>query len=358
MDASRRERGNLGQLSSTSVNGPAGFAHLMPNHPPIIAIIDDYEAFVPRLAAYAELKRMLPGADIRIVTSQPLEQAAIASLRDVEYLVLIRERSRITAALLDQLPALKALVQTGAVGAPETSHIDHGACAERGIHIVEGGSSDGHSTAEITWALILNARRHVLQYMESMANGLWQQGTSPHDIGHSLHGQVLGILGYGRIGQLLRRYAEAFDMEVMVWGREKSRQTANEHGVRFAETRDALFKHSDILTLHMRMNPDSRHSITLRELSLMKPGSLLVNTSRPGLIEPGALATALKAGRPGAAAIDVHEREPVLHNGEPQSLPNCIATPHIGYVEQHSYEILFGNAFRKLAAFIQETSPS
>lgn len=325
---------------------------------PIIAIIDDYEGFVPALQAYADLTSQLPDAEIRIVSSQPLDDRAIESLRDVQYLVLIRERTRITAALLDRLPALKALVQTATAGVPETSHIDQAACKARGIPILEGGVSDGHSAAEIAWALILNARRHVHDYMDSMAAGRWHQGRSGSGIGQSLRGQTLGILGYGRVGQLLNGYAQAFGMRVLAWGRENSVRAAISQGVSVAESRDALFEQSDILTLQMRMNAESRHSVTRRDLGLMKPTALLVNTSRPGLFEPGALAAALKAGRPGGAAIDVHDAEPVIGESELTSLPNCIATPHIGYVERQSYEILFQAAFQRLLAFLREAETS
>lgn len=319
---------------------------------PIIAIVDDYEGFVPSLDAYKMLKTALPDADIRVITQQPLDDAAISSMHDVQYLVLIRERSRISAQLLDRLPSLKALVQTGTAGHVATSHIDQQACAQRGIAIIEGGSSDGSSAAEITWALILDASRNVYQYMSSLKQGTWHQGNPVGQIGRALNGQTLGILGYGRIGQLLGRYAQAFGMNVLVWGRENTRAAAQATGARLAESRDALFEQSDILALQMRMNAESRHSVTRHDLGLMKPTSLLVNTARPGLIEPGALVAALKAGRPGRAAVDVHENEPVLQASELIALPNCIATPHIGYVERSSYESLFGLAFRKLIEFL------
>lgn len=319
---------------------------------PVIAIIDDYEGFVPALDAYSMLKAALPDADIRVITRQPLDDAAIRQMHDVEYLILIRERSSITVQLLDVLPSLKALVQTGTAGQAATSHIDQAACAQRGIAIIEGGASDGHSAAEITWALILNASRNVHHYMTSMKQGLWHQGNTTGQIGRALHGQTLGILGYGRIGQLLAGYARAFGMDVLVWGRENTRMAAGNTGVRLADGRDALFEQSDVLALQMRMNAESRHSVTLRDLGLMKSTSLLVNTSRPGLIEPGALTAALKVGRPGRVAVDVYDNEPVLQVTELTESPRCTATPHIGYVERNSYEILFDAAFRKLIAFL------
>ena len=318
----------------------------------VIAIIDDYQKLVPGLEAFQRLKQSLPAAEIRVIDSMPLSNPA--ELADVQYLVLIRERSRITAQLLDQLPALKAIVQTGTAGVPATSHIDLAACAARGIPIIEGGASDGHSAAEITWALILNARRNIPAYMASMVKNQWQRTDPPCPIGQSIRGQTLGILGYGRIGQLLAQYAKAFGMQVLVWGRERSLAAARETGVEMAETRDELFKRSDILTLHMRMNELSRHSVTRRDLALMKPSALLVNTSRAALIEPGALQHALKTGRPGAAALDVHDEEPVLAFHERYGGLNVIATPHIGFVEKNSYEILFGAVFDRFLAFLAQ----
>ncbi|AEC21083.1 D-isomer specific 2-hydroxyacid dehydrogenase NAD-binding protein [Pusillimonas sp. T7-7] len=316
----------------------------------VIAIIDDYQKLVPGLEAFQRLRQCLPEADIRIIDKMPI--ADLDELVDVQYLVLIRERSRITAKMLDQLPALKAIVQTGTAGMPETSHIDLGACAARNIPIIEGGASDGHSAAEITWALILNARRNVPAYMASMVQSQWQKTEPPCGIGHSIRGQTLGIMGYGRIGCLLAQYAKAFGMHVLVWGREGSQAAARETGVELAESRDAIFKRSDILTLHMRMNESSRHSVTRDDLALMKPTALLVNTSRAALIEPGALQYALKAGRPGAAALDVHEDEPVLALHERYDGLNVTATPHIGFVEKNSYEILFEATFKSFLTFL------
>lgn len=321
---------------------------MMPGTNPVIAVVDDYENRVPSLAAFAQLRQALPGADLRVIAAQPLDAAAMESLRDVEYLVLIRERSRVTEALLDRLPALKALVQTGTAGDPATSHIDLAACARRGIEVLQGRESDGHSAAELAWTLILASRRQLLPYAQSLQAGTWQRGNGAPALARSLRGDTMGILGYGRIGQLLGRYGQAFGMQVLVWGTENSRQAAQRDGVAFADSRAALFAQSDVLTLQLRLNAATRHSVRAEDLALMKPDSLLVNTARPGLIAPGVLEAALQAGRPGAAAIDVHGSEPVLAPTALTRLPNCLATPHIGYVEASSYEILFGAAFRVL----------
>lgn len=325
----------------------------MPLLKPVIAIIDDYENRVCSLKAYARLRDILPDAVIRVECAQPLDDAAVARLHDVQYLVLIRERSRIDESLLQRLPALRALVQTGTAGAPETSHIDQEACAQRGITVLEGRASDGHSAAELAWALVLAARRQLPSYIRSLQEGQWQKGNQSAELACSLHGQIFGVLGYGRIGQLLGRYAQAFGMHVMVWGRENSRVVAQQQGVCFADSKESLFAQSDVLALQLRLNMQTRHSVTLSDLSLMKPDAVLVNTARPALIEPGALETALRAGRPGMAAIDVHEHEPVLERTGLLALPNCIATPHIGYVERGSYEVLFDAAFSVLIGHLQ-----
>lgn len=324
---------------------------------PIIAVIDDYEDFVAGLDAYAALKAQLPDADIRVLTAQPLDQAGIQSLEDVEYLVLIRERTRITPALLQKLPALKAIVQTGSIGAGATSHVDVAACRDRGVFILEGRTSDGHSAAELTWALILAASRNIHPYMDSLASGGWQQGAKVHRLGRSLHGQTLGILGYGRIGQLLSQYAAAFGMDTQVWGRENSRAAAKAHGVTISTSRDRLFETSDVLAIQLRLNEETLHSVTARDLSLMKPTSLLINTSRAALIAPGVLLEGLRRGRPSMAAIDVHDVEPVSASAL-TAMPTCIATPHIGYVERNSFEILFGSAFKNLVDYVRGQPPS
>lgn len=326
--------------------------------PAVIAVIDDYENRVGSLQAFRRLRAALPAADIRVVCAQPLDAAATESLRDVEYLVLIRERTRITEELLERLPLLKALVQTGTAGQPETSHIDLAACARRGITILEGGVSGGHSAAEVAWALILAARRQLCGYVQSMQRGDWQRGNKATTLARSLRGDTLGILGYGRIGQLIGGYGTAFGMSVLVWGSENSRVAAQRHEVQFASSREALFAQSDVLTLQLRLNAGTRHSVTLQDLSVMKPTSLLVNTARPALLAPGSLETALKAGRPGSAANDVHDMEPVLAATELTRLPICLATTHIGYVEAHSYEILFGAAFAVLEAHLLREKPA
>ncbi|MGO4330969.1 D-2-hydroxyacid dehydrogenase family protein [Cupriavidus sp. 2TAF22] len=318
---------------------------------PIIAIIDDYERFVPGLAAYRELRAALPAADIRLISEQPLGAAGLAQLEDVEYLVLIRERTRITRELLAKLPSLKTIVQTGSTGIGVTAHVDTTACAERGIDVLEG-KTDGHSAAELTWALVLAAHRRLPQYIDSLRTGRWHQGSGAA-IGETLRGKTFGILGYGRIGQLLGGYAKAFGMTVLVWGRQRSLEAARADGVKVAESRACLFANSDVLTIQLRLNEETLHSVKLADLQAMKPSAIFVNTSRAALVEPGALAAALKGGTPGMAAIDVYESEPISADHSLLQLGNVLATPHIGYVERDSYEILFRSAFQKLVAHVQ-----
>lgn len=320
---------------------------------PIIAIIDDYERFVPALAAYGELKAKLPNADIRVITEQPLGKAGLEQIKDAEYLVLIRERTRVTDELLSKLPSLKAIVQTGSIGSVATGHVDAAACAARGIRVLEG-KTDGNSAAELTWALILAANRQLFQYMGSLRAGNWHRGSGVAAIPETLQGKTFGILGYGRIGQRLGSYAKAFGMNVLVWGRQRSLETARADGFMTAERREDLFAGSDVLTIQLRLNEETMHSVTLADLKSMKPKALFVNTSRAALVEPGALLAALKSGVPGMAAIDVYDSEPLSSEAPLLQLPNVVATPHIGYVERNSYEILFGSAFENLLAHLQD----
>jgi D-3-phosphoglycerate dehydrogenase len=319
---------------------------------PIIAIIDDYEGFVPALTAYRELNAKLPNADIRVITEQPLSAAGLAQVQDAEYLVLIRERTRVTPELLAKLPSLKAIVQTGSIGTGATAHVDAAACAARGIQVLEG-KTDGISAAELTWTLILAANRQLFQYIGSLREGNWHQGSGVAGITESLQGKTFGILGYGRIGQRLARYATAFGMNVLVWGRQRSLDAARADGFLTAERREDLFTSSDVLTVQLRLNEETLHCVSLADLKSMKPKALFVNSSRAVLLEPGALLAALKSGAPGMAAIDVYESEPLSADDPLLQLGNVLATPHLGYVERNSYEILFGSAFENLLAHLQ-----
>jgi D-3-phosphoglycerate dehydrogenase len=272
-------------------------------------------------------------------------------------LVLIRERTHITRSLIEKLPRLRMISQTGKVG----SHIDMAACTERGIAVAEGAGSPV-APAELTWALIMAAMRRVPQYVSHLKHGAWQQSglksasmPANFGLGNVLRGKTLGIWGYGKIGQLIAGYGKAFGMRVLLWGSEASRQRATKDGLNVAESRESFFEQSDVLSLHLRLNDETRGIVTSQDLNRMKPTALLVNTSRAELIEPDALIAGLNRGRPGMAAIDVFESEPILQGHALLRLENCVCTPHIGYVEQDSYELYFGTAFDNVVNYIKGT---
>jgi D-3-phosphoglycerate dehydrogenase len=276
-------------------------------------------------------------------------------LREAEVLVLIRERTHFPRALLEKLPKLRLLVQTGKVG----PHIDVDTCTRLGIAVAEGTGSPV-AAAELTWALIMAAMRRLPQYIGNLKHGAWQQSglkaaSMPPNfaIGMVLRGKTLGIWGYGKIGQLLAGYGRAFGMKVVIWGREASRLKAAADGFEVAQTREAFFADCDVISVHLRLNEATRHIITAEDLARMKPTALFVNTSRAELLEDGALVSALNRGRPGMAAVDVFESEPILQGHPLLRLENAICTPHIGYVEQDSYELYFRAAFENVVNFIR-----
>ena len=289
-------------------------------------------------------------------TVKGLGQLAIR-LKDADIIVLIRERTVLNRALIEKLPRLKLIAQTGRMG----NHIDINACTERGIAVAEGVGSPV-APAELTWALVMAASRRLPQYIGNLKHGAWQQSglkasSMPPNfgLGTVLRGKTLGIWGYGKIGQLVAGYGKAFGMRVMVWGRDSSRERALQDGLEIATSRQAFFAESDVLSVHLRLNDETKHSITLDDLSGMKPSSLFVNTSRAELLEPDALIAGLNRGRPGLAAIDVFETEPPLQGHALLRLENCICTPHIGYVELESYERYFNAAFDNVVNYIKGT---
>ncbi len=319
-----------------------------------IVILDDYQDVVRKLDCASKLA----AHPLKVYTNtvKGLGQLSVR-LRDADILVLIRERTVITRQLLDKLPQLKLIVQTGRIG----SHVDIAACTERGIAVAEGTGSPV-APAELTWALIMAAMRRLPQYIGNLKHGAWQQSglkaaSMPPNfaLGSVLRGKTLGIWGYGKIGQLLAGYGRAFGMRVQIWGREPSREQAVRDGHEAAPSREAFFATSDVLSLHLRLNDATRGIVTAADLAHMKPTALLVNTSRAELLEPDALIGALNRGRPGMAAVDVFESEPILQGHALLRLENCICTPHIGYVEQESYEMYFGTAFDNVLNFIQGT---
>jgi D-3-phosphoglycerate dehydrogenase len=319
-----------------------------------IVILDDYQDAVRKLHCASRLDAL--NAKVYTNNVKGLGQLSVR-LRDADIIVLIRDRTAITRQLIEKLPRLKLIAQTGRVG----SHVDVQACTDNGIAIAEGVSSPV-APAELTWALIMASMRRLPQYIANLKHGAWQQSgfkaaSMPPNfaLGNVLRGKTLGIWGYGRVGKIVAGYGRAFGMNVRIWGRDASRAEALADGYQAANTREEFFSQCDVLSLHLRLNDATEHMIGLNDLSLMKPTALLVNTSRAELIEADALVAALQRGRPGMAAIDVFESEPILQGHALLRMENCICTPHLGYVEQDSYELYFGAAFENVVNFIQGT---
>jgi D-3-phosphoglycerate dehydrogenase / 2-oxoglutarate reductase len=317
-----------------------------------IVILDDYQDAVRKLPCASKLDEYQ--AKVYTNTVKGIGQLTVR-LKDADVIVLIRERSQLPRQIIDKLPRLKLISQTGRIG----SHVDVNACTERGIAVAEGVGSP-IAPAELTWALIMAAQRRLPQYIASLKHGAWQQSglktasMPPNfNLGTTLKGRTLGLLGFGKIAQLVAGYAKAFGMEVLVWGRETTLARAQGLGFSTASSSEELFSRSDVLSLHLRLNEETTGCVRLQDLSLMKPTALLVNTARAELIDQDALIAALNRGRPGMAAVDVFESEPILQGHALLRLENCICTPHIGYVEQDSYELYFGAAFDNVVNFIK-----
>ena len=319
-----------------------------------IVILDDYQDAVRKLNCAGRLDAY--SAKVYTNTVKGIGQLSVR-LKDADVIVLIRERTHINRQLIEKLPKLKMIAQTGRVG----SHIDVSACTERGIAVSEGTGSPT-APAELTWALIMTAVRRLPHYISHLKHGAWQQSglksaSMPPNfgIGTALKGKTLGVWSYGKIGQLIAGYGRAFGMRVVIWGREASRDQARADGYEVAQSKAEFFEQCDVLSLHLRLNEETRSIVRLDDLSRMKPTALLVNTSRAELIEPDTLIAALNRGRPGLAAIDVFESEPILQGHALLRLENCICTPHIGYVEIDSYELYFSAAFDNVINFITGT---
>jgi D-3-phosphoglycerate dehydrogenase len=302
-----------------------------------IVIPDDYQDCVRTLGCFARLA----GHQVSVFNDTVRDLDTLADrFRDADALVLIRERTPITGALLERLPKLRIISQTG----KGIAHVDLEACTRRGVAVVTGIGAP-YAAAELTWGLVLGAMRHIPDQVAAMQAGRWQTR-----LGAGLRGRTLGIFGYGKIGALVAGYGQAFGMQVLVWGREGSLERAAAAGIETARKQEDLFERADVLCLHLALNDRTRGIVRASHLAMMKPTALLVNTARAELIEAEALEDALRAGRPGAGAVDVYEDEPVrdhplLH------LDNALCTPHLGYVERDGYELYFGAAFDNLLAF-------
>ena len=318
-----------------------------------IIILDDYQDAVRKLPCAAMLEPL--NAKVFTNTVKGIGQLSVR-LKDAEVLVLIRERTHFPRLLLEKLPKLRLISQTGRVGA----HIDVEACTRLGIAVAEGTGSPV-APAELTWALIMAAMRRLPQYIGNLKHGAWQQSglkaaSMPPNfaLGMVLRGRTLGIWGYGKIGHMVASYGRAFGMTVQVWGSEAARERAVADGHLAARSCEEFFESSDVLSLHLRLAEATRGIVKLEALSRMKPTALLVNTSRAELIEEGALVSALNRGRPGMAAVDVFESEPILQGHPLLRLENAVCTPHIGYVEQDSYEMYFRAAFENVVNFVNK----
>ena len=306
-----------------------------------ISILDDYFDTVRTLACF----RKLDGHEVTAWTDHTQDLDTLAErLKDTEVLVLIRERTEIREPLLERLDALRLISQRSVY-----PHIDIDACTRRGV-IVSSAMHAGipsYATAELTWGLIIAAMRQIPQQMYALRSGTWQIA-----VGHSVRDKTLGIYGYGRIGATVAGYGRAFGMNVLVWAREPSLVRARSDGYTVAQSRLAFFETCDVISLHMRLVPETRSIVSRSDLSYMKPTALLVNTSRAALIEPGALVDALRAGRPGMAAIDVFDEEPLRDPDHPLlKMDNVVCTPHIGYVTRDEYEIQFSDIFDQITAY-------
>ncbi|MFD1557541.1 D-2-hydroxyacid dehydrogenase family protein [Paraburkholderia silviterrae] len=306
-----------------------------------VVISDDYQDCIRLLDCYPTLAEHF---DVEIFNdSATALDAQVERFREADALLLVRERTPITAALVDRLPKLKFISQTGRAA----SHVDLAACTARRIPVSAEGSATT-AAAELTWALVMASMRKVHLEASRLKAGLWQG-----HLGLGLKGRTLGIAGYGKIGRIVAGYGRAFGMRVVALGHHASpNAAAMEDGVELQTDRQAFFAEADVVCCHLRLLPVTRGSITLHDLQAMKPTALFVNTSRSELVEPGALETALKSGRPGFAAVDVYENEPILQAAHPLlALENVLATPHIGYVERDTYEQYFGMAIEQLLAW-------
>jgi D-3-phosphoglycerate dehydrogenase len=306
-----------------------------------IAIPDDYQDIVHRLRCF----ELLQGH--RVIRfrepARDLDQLA-ERLGDAEIVVAIRERVAFPRALLERLKKLKLLALVGR----HSSVIDFDACKELGVEVLHGASASPVAPAELTVALILAARRNVALEAERM-----RRGNSPSTLSHRLRGSTLGIYGLGTIGGLVAPIGPPLGMKVLVWGREKSIEEAKQNGYAVAKSKAELFEDSDVLSLHLRLNPQTRGIVGAEDLARMKPSALLVNTSRAELIEPGALLAALKKGRPGYAALDVYDEEPVPAGHPLLQMPNVLCTPHLGWADWDTFEAYFGETFAQIARYAE-----
>lgn len=308
-----------------------------------VHILDDWFDTLRGLPCFAKLA----GHDVTVWTDHVEDVPTLADrLSEAKAVVLFRERTKITAALLASLPKLRLISQRSVY-----PHIDVPACTANGVLLCSNmhAGTPSYAAAELTWALVMAGMRQLPTQMASLKAGTWQMG-----VGKTLRGRTLGLYGYGRIGRAVAGYAEAFGMQVQWWSSEDGRARAAADGQNVAESRQAFFADSDVVSVHIRLKPETRGLITLEDLTAMRQDALFVNTSRAGLVQPGALLEALDAGRPGLAAVDVFDTEPLTEPDDPLLRhPNLIGTPHIGYVTEDEFDLQFSDIFDQINAFAE-----
>ncbi|MDI5935288.1 D-2-hydroxyacid dehydrogenase family protein [Halomonas kalidii] len=304
-----------------------------------VVILDDYQDAVKNLDCYHKIRNF----DVMVYNDTVKDVARLSErLKDAEAIVLIRERTAITDEVLSRLPELKVICQTSR----GIAHIDLEACTQHGVAVTVGTPSP-YAPAELCWGLILSAVRHIPTEVVALKSKQWQT-----TIGRALAGRTLGIFGYGNIGTLVARYGKAFSMNILIWGRESTLARARNDGHEVSDSKEDFFTRSDVLTLQLPLVEGTRGIVGQSDLARMKSSAVLINTSRAALVQPGALLSALKAGRPGFAAVDVYEDEPAV-NHPLIGLDNVVCTPHLGFVERDNYELYFGEAFDNLLAFCE-----
>ena len=305
-----------------------------------IAVIDDYQNAFRTLKSYPKLS----DHEVVVFTDTETDISKLADrLKDADAVVLTQQRSSFPRVLIERLPKLKLIGQTGRAA----THVDLDACTEKGIVVSAGGTGNSNATAELTWGLILSALRNLPFEVKRLKEGHWQS-----TLGIGVNGKTLGIYAYGKIGSIVAAAGKAFGARVVCWGREGSTGRAKAAGFEVAESREDFFTRSDILSLHLPLNKDTQGIVTRDDLDRMKPTALIVNPSRAGLIAPGALVEALKAGRPGMAAVDVYEKEPVIGADHPLlKMNNVTCTPHLGYVTREGYEEYYAVVVDDILAF-------
>jgi D-3-phosphoglycerate dehydrogenase len=304
-----------------------------------VVIPDDYQDCVRHLKCFDKLKQH--EVTIYNDTVHHLEEL-VNRFKDAQAIVLTRDRTTIKRELLERLPNLQIISQTGKMA----SHVDLKACQDHNVAVTEGRGS-GRATTELTILLTLAALRNFVPEVNRLKDGQWQGS-----VGRQLYGKILGVYGFGRIGEQICELGQAFGAKILVWGRASSLQKAHEKGFTVAKSKEEFFSQCDIISLQLRLTPETKYIVTAQDLALMKSNSLLVNTSRAELIEKDALLQGLQNGRPGYAAVDVYESEPIYNSNNPLiHLPNCLCSPHLGFVEQENYETYFGIAFDNINAF-------